>query len=65
MKAAKGAKKAPRPAVVEIVVPSLPESAPTTFGGPNSGNIGYKDMPAPRALTGGATSAFILDQPKK
>ena len=60
----KGTKKAQdlKPATVEIVVPALPANAPTTFGGPNSGNIGFKDMPAPKALTGGAESAFILDQ---
>jgi hypothetical protein len=61
----KGAKKAPKATTVEIVVPAMPENTPTTFGGPNSGNIGFKDLPPPRALTGGATSPFKLDPPKK
>ena len=58
-------KTGPKAATVEIVVPSLPAAAPTTFGGPNSGNIGFNDLPPAKALTGGATASFILHPPKK
>lgn len=64
---AKARKAAPtsKPAEVpvEVVVPALPVNAPTTFGGPNSGNIGWNNLPAPKPLTSG-DAPFTLD-PKK
>ena len=64
MAKAKKAKKAEKATTVEIVVPALPADAPTTFGGPNSGNIGWNNLPPAKALTGGAESAFILNPDK-
>jgi len=61
---ARKSKPAPKAAPVEIVVPTLPVSAPRTFGGPNSGNLGFSGIPEPRPLTGGKATPFNLDAPK-
>ena len=58
-----GGKESASPELVEIALPEMltAKKVPTMFGGPNSGNIGWRDMPKPKALTGGAKTPFVLD----
>ena len=60
----KTAKASPAAVPVEVIVPALPVATPTTFGGPNSGNLGWDGIAPPRPLTGGTSAPFTLD-PKR
>ncbi len=62
-KTTKATRATPAATPVEIVVPA-PTAAPM-FGGPNSGNLGWTNMPAPKPLTGGAAASFTLDPKRK